>query len=261
MQIASRLRDTTLGDLLAQLYRARATGVLELIEPRARHAIHLRRGFVQAVESERAALRLGDIATRLWGVARPAVERARMFAQGRGLRIGHALVATHVIGASQLDALLAEQQRARLEMLYALDDAELRFRVARPLPKGAAEQSPLEAKDTFFGRPRKRPRASGEDEGDRATRQTQPARGAAHRSTTTSASGRSRATVAHRFANEYATLGLDPSADERAVRDAYRALVLALHPDRAQGASDEERQARSRRLAAVVRAYKTLSAS
>jgi hypothetical protein len=258
MQIASRLRDTTLGDLLAQLHRARATGVLELIEPRARHAIHLRRGFVQAVESERAALRLGDIATRLWGVARPAVERARMFAQGRGLRIGHALVATQVIGAGQLDALLAEQQRARLDMLYALDDAELRFRVARPLPRGAAEQSPLEAKDTFFGRPRKRPRASREDE--REARQTPPARGAAHRSASTSAGGRARTTVS-RFANEYATLGLDPSADERAVRDAYRALVLALHPDRAQEASDEERQARARRLVAVVRAYKTLSAS
>lgn len=244
MQIASRLRDTTLGDLLAQLHRENATGVLELIEPHARHAIHLRRGFVHAVESESARLRLGDVAARTWGVGRTLVERARMYAHAKGLRIGHALVATRAIAANQLDALLAEQQRARLEMLYDLRDAELRFRVARPLPNGAAEQVPLEARDVYYGRPRKQPRESCASEPPSARKPRV-----------------SRAHAYHPMAREYALLGVSPDSDERVVRDAYRALVLDLHPDRAHGLSDEERERRARKLVDVVRAYKAVTAA
>jgi hypothetical protein len=244
MKIASRLRDTTLGDLLAQLHRENATGVLELIEPHARHAIHLRRGFVHAVESESSMLRLGDVAARTWGVGRTLVERARMYAHAKGLRIGHALVVTRAIDASQLDALLAEQQRARLDMLYNLRDAELRFRVARPLPNGAAEQVPLEARDVYFGRPRKRSREARASEAPPARKPKV-----------------SRAHAYHPMAREYALLGLSPESDERAVRDAYRSLVLALHPDRAHGLSDEERDRRAKKLVEVVRAYKALTAA
>lgn len=242
MQIASRLRDTTLGDLLAQLHRENATGVLELIEPRARHAIHLRRGFVHAVESESALLRLGDIAHRQWGIGRTLVERARLYAHAHGLRMGHALVATRAIDPSQLDALLADQQRARLEQLYHLRDAELRFRVARPLPSGAAEQIPLEARDAYHGRPRK------EERGERSS-EPPPARRPRV----------SRASAYHPMADEFAVLGLSPESDERRVRDAFRALVLELHPDRAQGVSDEERDRRAKKLVDVVRAYRALT--
>jgi hypothetical protein len=256
MQIASRLRDTTLGDLLAQLHREHASGVLELIEPRARHAIHLRRGFVQAVESESSMLRLGDVATRFWGIGRPLVERARMFAHARGIRMGHALVATQAIHPGQLDGLLAEQQRARLEGLYALQDAEIRFRVARPLPTGAAEQTPLEARETFYGRPRKEPR-EGSDRAENSAHTQSSHQGA-------SGSRRQPRVTASRDAwhpqsNEYALLGLRPGCDEKSMRDAFRSLVMDLHPDRAHGLSDAERDARARRLVDVVRAYRSLT--
>jgi hypothetical protein len=252
MQIPSRLRDTTLGDVLAQLHRAYATGVLELIEPRGRHAIHLRRGFVQAVESERAMLRLGDVAARRWGLARPLVERARMLAHARGMRIGHALVATEAIAPVDLEQLLADQQRARLEALYTLEDAELRFRVSRPLPTGAAEQHPLPARETFFHRPRKAPRA---DE-DPAPTAGGPA--------PTAAAGRRAPTSGvreafHPQAREYALLGVRPGADAKVLRDAFRALVFDLHPDRGHGLTERERSARAQRLIDVVRAYRALT--
>lgn len=246
MQIASRLRHTTLGDLLAQLHRESATGVLELIEPRARHAIHLRRGYVHAVESESALLRLGDIAHRHWGIGRTLVERARLYAHAHGLRMGHALVATRAIDPSQLDALLADQQRARLEQLYHLRDAELRFRVARPLPSGAAEQIPLEAKDTYHGRPRK------DERGEERVSEPPPPPSARRPRV-------SRASASHPMASEYAVLGLSPESDERRVRDAFRSLVLELHPDRAHGLSEHERDARARRFVDVVRAYRALT--
>jgi hypothetical protein len=243
MQLASRLRDTTLGDLLAQLHRNHASGVLELLESRSRHAIHLRRGFVQAVESECATLRLGDVATRRWGIGRISVERARMFAHSKGLKIGQALVALHVIEPGQLDALLAEQQRARLDMLYTLRDAELRFRVTRPLPLGAAEQSPLGTKDTYYGRPRKTTRPTGS--------QNRTSEG-----TTTYPTAR---VSAHPLAQEFATLGLETTADCTAIRAAFRQLVLQLHPDRAQQANEQERERRAQKLIAIISAYRTLT--
>ena len=253
MQLSSRLRDTTLGDLLALMHRNNASGVLELLESRSRHAIHLRRGYVQAVESECATLRLGDVATRRWGIGRISVERARMYAHSKGIKIGQALVALHVIEANQLDALLAEQQRARLEMLYGLRDAELRFRVSRPLPFGAAEQNPLGVRDTFYGRPRKHARSA-------STSSPPPAPPRSHPGTTHSTTHTTYARVSsHPFAKEYAELGVSLDADATMIRKSFRELVLHLHPDRAQQLSAQEREIRAQRLVSVIRAYRTVS--
>jgi len=59
MTLPSRLGETTLGDLLAALRRAHATGTLELIEPDRVHHLHLRGGAVQAVESSADPRRFG----------------------------------------------------------------------------------------------------------------------------------------------------------------------------------------------------------
>ncbi len=249
MQLSSRLRDTTLGDLLALMHRNNASGVLELLESRSRHAIHLRRGYVQAVESECATLRLGDVATRRWGIGRISVERARMYAHSKGIKIGQALVALRVIEANQLDALLAEQQRARLEMLYGLRDAELRFRVSRPLPLGAAEQNPLGVRDTFYGRPRKQARSASAS----SPPPTPP------RSHTTATHTTYARVSSHPFAKEYAELGVSLDADATMIRKSFRELVLHLHPDRAQQLSAQEREIRAQRLVSVIRAYRTVS--
>jgi DnaJ domain/Domain of unknown function (DUF4388) len=235
MRLASRLRNTTLGDLLAVLHRSGASGVLELIEPHARHAIHLRRGQVQAVETNMGAARLGDVAARKRGISRPLVERARMFAHSRGIRIGQALVATQAIRATELDDLLAIQQRERLDHLYALPDAEVRFRVARPLPSGTSEQTPLSARDAFFGRPRRQERLG-------------------------------RVHSHHRGPGRLdeialATLGLTAAATREQIRGAFRQLVLRLHPDRAGDIGDQERSERSQQLLAVLDAYQRLSHS
>jgi DnaJ-domain-containing protein 1 len=227
MQLASRLRDTSLGDLLAALHRAGASGVLELIERHTRHAIHLRRGHVQAVETDARATRLGDVAIRAGAASRPCVERARIYAQSRGLRIGQALVATRTIDTHELDSLLATQQRERLASLYRLGDAEVRFRVARPLPEGACERQPLGPQETFFGRPRRKPRTM-----------VRPA--AALRA-------------------PRAILGVTESANRDEIRVAFRRLVLELHPDRAVDVPDAERNARAARLVEVLEAYRSLS--
>ncbi len=253
MQLVSRLGQTTLGDLLAELHRAGASGVLELIEPHARHAIHLRRGFVQAVESDAVASRLGDVAARFAGVSRPIVERARMFAHQRGLRIGQALVATHAIRPGALDDLLAAQQRERLERLYDVSEAEVRFRVARPLPAGASEQTPLPPREMFHGRPRKFDRDA----------PTRPAFRAPPRPRQDAASApppASPPSVRHvaPIAGAHRVLGVGPDADSKTLRAAFKRLVLELHPDRAPEASADEKATRGKKLMAVVEAYRSL---
>jgi hypothetical protein len=235
MQLASRLSQTTLGDLLASLYRAGASGVLELIEPHARHAIHLRRGCVQAVESGTAAARLGDLAARTKRISRPELERARFVAMTRGLRIGQAMVATNLLSPLQLDELLTLQRRERLERLFTLGDAHVRFRVARPLPPGASEQLPLGARDVFHGRPRRR----GESERSARSR--------------TSTHEQSRP-----FALAFAELGVRPDATFDQARSAFRKRVFELHPDRAVDATETERAQRARKLASVIDAYRTI---
>src|SRR5258706_11176026 len=69
MQLPGRLRATTLGDVLGELSRERATGVLELIEAQGmtagrRHRVRLFSGLVASVETSLAVARIGEILRR-----------------------------------------------------------------------------------------------------------------------------------------------------------------------------------------------------
>jgi hypothetical protein len=217
--LPSRLRETTLGDLLAGLQRARATGTLELVEAAAVHHVHLRGGAVQAVESSADARRFGDLAVAAGLATRGIVESAWGVGRARGFRIGQALVWRRVVTPSARDRVLDAQRLARLDSLYGVGDAALRFRSARALPEGAAEQSPLGARDAFHGRPRRR---------DHARCTGDPAR-----------------------AEALAALGFDHDPGTALLRRRFRELVLALHPDRNPGDRGE-------RLRAVIAAYRLL---
>ncbi len=229
MLLPSRLRETTLGDLLASLHRAYASGVLELVEPGRRHAIHLRRGLVLAVECSDRAHRFGDLAADAGLCPRASVERASREARATGARIGQHLVARGVMTHAARDRVLDAQRARRLDALYALADADLRFHAARPLPPGGAEQPPMSARETFHGRARRRERA----------RATGPLRGDRHRA--------------------LRALGLDESSSAGDVRARYRERVAALHPDHAHDVDERERARRVAELRAVIDAYRVLS--
>lgn len=223
MTLPSRLGETTLGDLLAALGRARATGTLELLEADRAHHVHLRAGAVQAVESGADARRFGDLAVAAGLASRDAIEGAWGAGRARGFRIGQALVWRRVVSPSARDRVLDAQRAARLDALYGVGDAALRFRSARALPEGAAEQAPLGATEAFHGRPRRR---------DRPRDEADPSR-----------------------AGALAALGFDRDPGAGPVRRRFRELVLALHPDRHPG---DDSRARVDRLRAVIAAYRVL---
>lgn len=229
MKLPDRLRDTTLGDLLATFHRAYATGVLELDEPRGRHVVHLRRGLVHAVEASGALWRLGDVLTAYGLCARATVERASQDARARAQRIGHRLVVERAVSVGQRDAALTAQRARRLDALFDLEDATLRFEAPRPLPPGGAEQPPMSARETFHQRARRRDRGHG---------------GGA---------------MAEARAVACAVLGVAPDASSAAVRQRFRERVRALHPDLAPTVSDDERAAREAALRAVLAAYRALA--
>jgi hypothetical protein len=219
MTLPSQLGETTLGDLLASLRRAHATGTLEVVENDRTHHVHLRGGAVQAVESPSDARRFGDVAVAVGVAERGAVERAWGEGRARGFRIGQALVWRRVVTSSTRDRVLDAQRLSRLESLYRVGAASLRFRSARALPEGAAEQAPLLASETFHGRPRRRDHSA-----------VDPARAA-----------------------DLATLGFDRDPGTAALRRRFQELVMELHPDRRAGDAS-----RAGRLRAVIAAYRRL---
>jgi hypothetical protein len=212
-----RLRDATLGDLLGRLLRARLDGALILDDDDGRAGrIHLRRGEVVAVEADGPSFGALAVGERLLTPAELCDVLARDASERR---IGQKLVLAGHLRVWERDALLLTQRAARLESLFRLDDAELAWSPPAPFPAGAAELPPMSPTRVLTGRPRRRARGAESD-------------------------GPRRAALA--------SLGLHAEASRAEVRARYRALVLALHPDR--GA------AREGRLREVLSAWRTLSA-
>jgi DnaJ domain len=193
MQLPGRLRLTTLGDLLGALYRAGASGVLELVEVQGvsagrSHRVLLDSGLIEDVDS--------------------SFDRSR---------------SSGILG--------------RLESLFGLSEALVRFHV--PRPRQGPRQTPLSPREFLHGRPRARARS------ERA-------------SSTGSAASAAALPSRAELVKAYRTLGLEPDADRAAVLRAFRRLAAVEHPDRHPTATAIERARLLRRFAELSAAYHTL---
>lgn len=216
MLLPGQLKDTTLGDLLGSLFRERATGFLELRESSgAVHRVEVREGKVHGVETERQAPRLGELLS---------VQELPPCDEGR---LGETLIAHGLVSHLQLEKALHRQMLARLEQLYSVADAAIRFRAPRPRADDPTLPQPLETHEFLEGRPRKRmPEAS-----------VSPRRAAQ---------------------GALSVLGLGPNASKEDIRAAFRELAAAHHPDRHPGADSTARAHLFRRFAAISKAYHCL---
>jgi hypothetical protein len=246
MHLPGRLSASTLGDLLGALHRARATGLLELSEirgPRGRtvpgriHSVHLREGLVVAVETPLPVAPLGEVLRRQGHIGAGAVR----LLVGR-IDAGDRRAAGEILAASGLatpDAVLAAlraQLAARVEALFALEEATIAFRTARPLGP-AARVVPLGPGEFLRGRPRARDRGCEEEPRSEARPILDGARDRAR-----------------------SLLGLDRDAAADEVRRAFRRLASAIHPDRHATAPEDEQRQRAARLAELSAAYHLLVA-
>jgi DnaJ-domain-containing protein 1 len=235
MNLPGRLRRTSLGDLLGTLYRAGVSGVLELVEAQGAasgraHRIYFADGLVDGVETALPSPRLGEVLNREGVLAREALtELARRLIHGPGSRAGEILVEARLATPEAVRSGLRRQLKLRLEALFGLDEAYVRFRVRRPSHPDGSRPRPLTPPEFLHGRVRARARAP----------KVQPVRPEAR-------------------LEAYRVLGLPALAAPNEVRRAFRTLAAEAHPDRNPGASIEERNARLKRFAELSAAYHLL---
>src|SRR5687768_17602482 len=137
MNLPGRLKLTTLGDVLGALHRERADGVLELIEQGSaaagrRHRVYLRGGLVEDAETDLAHPRLGEILVGPGTLQRDALSALlRRLIESPDRRVGEVLLSE--LNGSEVDVgrALRSQLRAKLEAIFRLSDALLRFSVRR----------------------------------------------------------------------------------------------------------------------------------
>lgn len=243
MQLAGRLRRTTLGDLLGTLYRARVTGVLELAESARRdHRIHLAEGRIFAVETPAHGPPLGVLLRRA-GLLDASGQRrlAARMAQTPGRLTGELLLEERLVSRPRLDAVLRAQLLERLEALFRLSDATVTFHVAEPRHRAALSPILLSMSEYLHGRPRARDRQG-------APRREPPPRSRIE----------AFAQAETPRARALRTLGLPREATRDQITRAFRRLASEAHPDRFPNASPEEKQRQTVRFAELAAAYHLL---
>jgi hypothetical protein len=242
VQISGRLSETTLGDVLGTLFRARVTGLVRLTEATGTlagraHGIYLSRGEVVAVDTPSRVPALGDILRQRGLIDRSAQQHVGLrLAASRHRKVGELLVEECRISPVVVGAALRQQLRARLDALFHLEEALVSFHVACSPPPDPPV--PLAPREYLHGRPRARDRT--------------PRMGRRRDETSWRGAGRGRRIEA------LSLLGLDEDASISDVTRAFRELAAHFHPDRHQGASEPERRLMEQRFAALSAAYHAL---
>ena len=235
MRLPGKLDATTLGDLLGALHRAQASGVLELIESVGAasgrvHRVHFDAGLVREVETSSRVARLGELLRREGFVGDEALRRlARRLFEEPLKRAGELLVEDGSLTPMALRAALRRQLRDRLEALFSLREAFVRFRVARHRVFDA-DALPLSPREFLHGRARRR----------------------RVRERPVAPSDSRRAALE--------LLGLPRDADRAAVQRAFRKLAASVHPDRHPGVGADEKARLMQRFAELSAAYHALVA-
>lgn len=224
MWLPSRLERSTLGDLLGSLHRGAVSGRLDLIADvsSGSASLHFERGVVVRVDG--GGPRLGERIAASWEERR-RIDAALAAAGGEGDLAGAALVRRGLATPARLRDVLEAQGRERIEKLYALRRADLRFRVAASAARGV--EVALGPAAFLHGRPRAVPRLE-----------------------------RAQAVVkSDRLRDAFDALGLSasPPPTRDIVRRAFRVRAASLHPDRAR--DPDARAALARAFTGLATAY------
>lgn len=233
MLLPACLESTTLGDVLGCLYRGGAYGALQLYEANGRtHEIELIEGWVERVVLAHADSNLGHVLRQLSrGDARfeGALRRACLRSSDPRL-LGERLVAVGAVSQGQLRLALKRLHYARLEQLFHLSRARLRFRPLRRVPCHVYGLGPAE-----FLHGRRRHRDAQEDANRLLTAQHEVKLRAAHQ-----------------------VLGLAPGCTPHQIRRAYRQAAGQWHPDRFVNAGPELARRAQKQFTLVSDSYRRL---
>jgi hypothetical protein len=162
-------------------------------------------------------------------------------------RTGELLIRERLARREEVVAALRHQLRARLDAIYRLDEAWLRFHIARPRHGATDGPVALSPHEFLHGRPRWRDRSRSDRSQPGAA--TPPPGNAPAESKEQS---RRRAALS--------LLGLSEPVDRQTVQQTFRRLAAKLHPDRHPGAKPNELASLMRGFAQLTAAYHELLA-
>jgi hypothetical protein len=234
MNLPGRLCSTTLGDLLGQLHRGRVNGILELVEAKGAaagraHRVFFDAGLVDQVETTLPAPRLGELLSGDGTLSRDGLGRlSRRLVAEPHKRSGEILIEERLASGEAVLSGLRRQLRLRLEALFRLPEALVRFHV-RP-PRRERDARPLQPSEFLHDRPRARQK-----------------------------SGPTARELPVEKIRAFQALGLAPGAALSEVQRAFRRLAAESHPDRHPSASADERARLLRRFAELSAAYHALA--
>lgn len=244
---AGRLEETTVGDLVAQLYRRAATGTL-VIEAHARqHRVAFRRGYLRSVKLEGHFQPLGDRLLAAGVISRDHHRRSvEAIASGQALQ-GEALVRLGAISAERLRQELEAQTRERIDYLVGCSSGRWRFEDGAPGDPGLL----LHPLVLVRGTPRRRGGVRGRS----------PRPGIAAGRPPAAEPGRySLRGIGTARVPAHVVLGVAANAGPDELRREYRRRALELHPDRHPGLDEASRKRLEARFAEVTAAYEALLA-
>ena len=205
----------------------------------------VRVAYVEAHAQQIPEVEHGEILARDGLLSMSALSRlARRLTEQPGKRVGEVLVEEGLGTADHVAWALRCQRASRLDALYNLTEALIRFHV--PRPRAGQRALPLSPREFLHGRPRTRarPRVT-----ERSAQNSKPGEGRA----------RPRSGIVdERRVNAYRALGLTPSASPRDVQRAFRKLAAERHPDRFPEASSAEKAQLLLSFAQLSAAYHAL---
>jgi hypothetical protein len=253
MQLPGRLRGSSLTTVLGVLHAARTTGVLEVSRSTSEvHRIAFVDGLVCAVESAGPTPSLADVLRRMNACAEDSLRKSLYRALAEKRRHGEVLIEERRVSPTMVHVALRRQLLERINVLKALPDANLRFRVATKPPLTLSALTGLSPEDYMSPEELRDALGYKETPADAMLTPVAPPVEEVFAPRTASRDPEKQ--------RAYATLGLRPGADAVDVKRAYRRLVRDLHPDTNQAASTHERMHLSERFQRVTEAYKTLVA-
>ncbi|MCL2822866.1 MAG: DnaJ domain-containing protein [Polyangiaceae bacterium] len=243
MFLPGRLKSTTLGDVLGSLHRSNANGQLELISDhpfQGRHTITMRDGLVCDVQTPIPVPTIGELLAKTGMLA---ADRHREFVaclhqqrNNKPVMSGELLVQRSFANKKQVQWGLARQSRLRIEALFTLRDAEIRFHPVSRHP----QTTQLGPEAFLHGRARFRDRTNNGTNSSHRNEQPQP-----------------NCTSLHLA---YRTLGLVPDASPTQVRCAFRRLASKDHPDLHMHKPESARRLHHTRFSALSEAYHAILA-
>ena len=143
LALRMKVGERALAWVFAELFRRRATGVLVLTRPGQQATLaYFREGLAVGAVCRGRAHHLGQLLVRDRVIEAGELEHVRLYAQGTGMRLAAALIATSHASAEILAAIAVRRFDRALVDAFGWGDGEARFFLRDRLPAGTPASSP-----------------------------------------------------------------------------------------------------------------------